>query len=270
MTHAHDTKEENKKISISFVIPVYNEEDRIETTFAALKDFKAPHDIELKEVIFVNDGSKDKTIAIINKAKASLKKKLKAHISLVSYDHNRGKGYAVRVGMLSSNADYTLFFDADMSTPLDQLRKFAEPMRHQADVIIGTRKNGKSTVLVHQPWYRETLGKGFTLLSQIVMNVWVNDFTCGFKAFSREALYQVFSHAHINRWGYDSEILFLAKKFGYTICQIPVTWSNDDRTKVKLSKAVFSTLQELYAIRKNDWDGLYSRKYRTHLYRFSG
>ncbi|MCX7996639.1 MAG: glycosyltransferase family 2 protein [Patescibacteria group bacterium] len=256
-------------ISVSFVIPVYNEEDRIGTTLTALKQLRMPAGLTLKEVIFINDGSKDKTTAAINKAKAGLKKKLKARITLVSYDHNRGKGYAVRVGMLTSDADYTLFFDADISTPLDQLRKFAAPMRHGADVIIGTRKNGKSTVLVHQPWYRQLLGKGFTLLSNIVMNVWVNDFTCGFKAFSREALYQVFTHARINRWGYDSEILFLAKKFGYTICQIPVTWSNDERTKVDLSKAVFSTLHELYTIRRNDANGLYSRRCSTRIKKFT-
>lgn len=255
--------------SLSFVIPVYNEEKRLKLTLDALKEATIPHGLKLKEVIFVDDGSKDKTAAKIKAAKAGLKKKLKAEITLLSYARNKGKGYAVRLGMLSTKTDYALFFDADMSTPLAELRKFATPMRLGVDVVIGTRKNGKSTVIVHQPLYRELLGKCFTLLSQIVLNTWVTDFTCGFKVFSKDAISQVFGHAHINRWGYDAEIVFLSRKLGYQIIQIPVVWSNDPRTKVKIYDAVTQTLQELYQIRANDFNGVYDTEFKTQIHRFT-
>lgn len=254
--------------TLSFVIPVYNEEKRLKLTIDALKEAKIPHGLKLEEIIFVDDGSKDDTVATIKKAKASIARKLKAKVHFITYARNKGKGYAVRAGMLSTSTDYALFFDADMSTPLSELRKFAEPMRHGVDVVIGTRKNGKSTVIVHQPLYRELLGKCFTHLSQIVLNTWVTDFTCGFKVFSKQAITDVFGHAHINRWGYDAEIVFLARKLGFSIIQIPVVWSNDPRTKVKLYDAVTQTVQELYQIRANDIKGVYDAEFKTKLHRF--
>lgn len=255
--------------TLSFVIPVYNEEKRLKLTIDALKGATIPHGLKLEEIIFVDDGSKDDTVKTIKAAKASIARKLKAKVHIIAYPRNKGKGYAVRAGMLSTTTDYALFFDADMSTPLSELRKFAEPMRHGVDVVIGTRKNGKSTVIIHQPLYRELLGKCFTLLSQIVLNTWVTDFTCGFKVFSKQAIEDVFGHATINRWGYDAEIVFLAKKIGYKIIQIPVVWSNDPRTKVKIYDAVFQTLKELYEIRMNDFNGVYDEEFKTRVHRIS-
>ncbi len=234
--------------TISFVIPVFNEEQRIDKTFKALAYFKAPKGLRLSEVIFVDDGSKDKTVLKINKIKAKLAKKLKTKIKIVSYSKNQGKGYAVKKGMLSSKADYTLFFDADMSTPLSELNKFIPFIGKGTDVIIGTRKNGKSTVLVHQPKIRELLGKGFTLLTKTILRLNVTDFTCGFKAFSKKAKDQIFTKSIIKRWGYDAEIIFLASKYEFTIAEKAVIWSNDKDTKVKLYKAVPETFAEIFKI----------------------
>ena len=234
--------------TLSFVIPVYNEEQRLGKTFKALKDFVTPNGLKLSEVIFVDDGSVDRTKAIIKANQKAIEKTLEAKIRIVSYGKNRGKGYAVKQGMLASDASYTLFFDADISTPLTELSKFMPFVVKDADVIIGTRKNGKSTVLEHQPKLRESLGKAFTLITKTFLRLKVTDFTCGFKMFSKEAKNKVFAKSAIETWGYDAEILYLANKFKYPIFEKAVTWSNDKNTKVKLYKAIPQTFYELFLI----------------------
>lgn len=234
--------------TISFVIPVYNEEKRLHKTFSALESFVVPEVLKLQEVIFVNDGSTDNTKSDIQSSKQRIEKKLKTKVKIVSYSKNQGKGYAVKQGMLASNSDYTLFFDADISTPLAELNKLVPFILSDINVIIGTRKNGESTVLVHQPKLREFLGKGFTLLTQKILRLSVTDFTCGFKAFSRQAKNQIFRKSIIKTWGYDAEIVFLANKYDFSIAEKSVIWSNDKNTKVKLYKAVPQTFMELFLI----------------------
>src|SRR3989440_7138720 len=158
-------------ITVSFIIPVANEEKRLEKTFTALQTVRVPHGIRLTEVIFVNDGSTDLTASMIKEFGKHNKR-----VRLISYTQNQGKGYAVRQGMLAATGDYALFFDADMSTSLSQIKKFVPYMENHTDVIIGTRKNGKSTVISRQPWYREVIGKCFTKLTQFLLQVDVTDF----------------------------------------------------------------------------------------------
>ena len=244
---------------MTFVIPVYNEEKRIGWTFQALKEgivflarFKA--DVSLKQVIFVDDGSEDQTKALIESFKFPVP------VKLISYQPNRGKGYALKKGMLAAETDYVLFFDADMSTPLTELEKFLPFIRAGKPVIIGTRKDVKSTVIKHQPWWRETLGKGFTLLSRLILNVPVTDFTCGFKAFSKEVAKEVFSRQKINRWGFDAEILFLANRLGFGITEKAVAWSNEPSSRVKLFKDLPLSFLELLQIRLYQLRGDYQLK----------
>jgi len=246
-------------IKLSIVIPVYNEEERLEKTFTALKQGVRSGAFQIAEVIFVDDGSRDNTKKMINTWIKQIKTKKTAY-RLVSYGKNHGKGYAVKTGMLAASGDYILFMDADMSTPLPELLKMQPVMLDGKDVIIGTRKNGHSTVIKHQPLYRELLGKVFTLLSNIITNTWVTDFTCGFKVFSHDAAQKVFSRAQIERWGYDAEILFIANSLAISMKEVPVIWTNDERSKVNLLKALPQTLGELYTIRKNAMKGLYNFK----------
>ncbi len=207
-----------------------------------------PENLTLREVVFVDDGSTDRTKLKIKNEKLKLEKRLKTKVILLSYPTNRGKGYAVRKGLAQVTADYGLLFDADISTPLTEISKFSETMEQGTDVIIGTRKNGKSTVVKHQPLLRETLGKGFTLITRYSLGVHVTDFTCGFKAFSRRALEQIVPELQINRWGYDAEILLVATQKQLVMREIPVIWSNDTRTRVKLHKDVPQTLWDLMCI----------------------
>lgn len=214
----------------------------------ALKEVKLPRGLKLEEVIFVNDGSTDSTKARIQNAKIKFDKKFKIKVKLISYKKNMGKGYAVKQGMLKSNSDYTLFFDADISTPLLEITKFYKEIKKGTDVIIGTRKNGKSTVVNHQPFFREILGRGFTKLSQVILGSKTTDFTCGFKAFSQKGKEEIFIKTKIYGWGFDAETIFLAEKLGFKTKEIPVTWSDDKQTKVKLYKAIPQTLFELLKI----------------------
>lgn len=233
--------------SVSFVIPVYNEEERINITLQALDKGIYYTGIKLDEVIFVDDGSTDKTVKIIQEWDKY--RKINFSVKIISYEENKGKGYAIKQGMNASKTDYTLFFDADMSTPLTEIKKFIPQIENDVDIIVGTRKNGHSTVIKHQPLYREFLGHGFTFLSQFILNTWITDFTCGFKAVSRKAKDEIFQKAKINRWGYDAEMIFLGRILQYSIQEVPVIWSNDDRSKVNLFTDIPKTLLDLIYIR---------------------
>ena len=162
--------------TLDIIIPVYNESQRLKLTFQALNSFATPRGLKISKVIFVNDGSTDATLEVLESAKIKFPKKI------ITYTHNQGKGSAIKLGFLNATADYALFMDADMSTPLTELSKLLPYIKEKIPVVIGTRKNGHSTVTVHQPWVREHLGKVFTFLSQLILNTWVTDFTCGFKA----------------------------------------------------------------------------------------
>lgn len=283
-------------ITVSFVIPVFNEEQRIGKAIAALSEGIQFPGIIVEQVIFVNDGSTDDTVSLIeqfinchceesqttkhstvipgltrNPDRCRIKSGMTnkecgmtseiatsgVHgtrddtytVKLISYPKNMGKGYAIRQGMAASTSDYTLFFDADMSTPLSEIEKFVPQMKNDRGVIIGTRKNGKSTVIRHQPLYRELLGKGFTHMTNMLFQTSFTDFTCGFKAFSRSAKDAIFGHAVVNRWAYDAELLFLTHKRTLSHIEVPVVWKNDERTKVRLLKDIPSTMWELIAIR---------------------
>lgn len=244
--------------TLSIVIPVYNEAARLSKTFTALVNPKIPWGIfELEEIIFVNDGSLDNTSAIIKTFRPQLEKITKAKVRLISYKENQGKGYAVRTGMLKSKSTYTLMMDADMSTPMSELTRFQYSARKLRPVLIGTRKSKIVRVEKEQPFIRRNLGKVFTLLSQIILNTWVTDFTCGFKMFDYISRMQIFTRAKINRWGYDSEILFLAKNMGFPIKEISVRWKNDERSRVNLLLDIWRSFKELWQIRYYQLRGFY-------------
>ena len=238
-------------ITLDLIIPVYNESKRLKLTFQALNSFVSPRGIKVNKVIFINDGSSDNTLQKLKNSHLKFSKKI------ISYTHNQGKGTAIKLGFLNATADYALFMDADMSTPINEFKKLLPYIRQNIPVIIGTRKNGHSTVTVHQPWIREHLGKVFTLLSQLILNTWVTDFTCGFKAFSRPAYTTISPLMTINRWGFDSEIIFLAKIFNFSIQEKSLTWADNPATRVNLLKDIYRSLKELFQIRLNHFLGKY-------------
>lgn len=240
--------------TLSLIVPVFNEEKRLGKTFKELKRLSLPQTLQLNEIIFINDGSTDKTtkqikyfIFRMKHAQKSRFRRIRYH--LIGYKTNAGKGYAVRKGMLTAASDYALFFDADTSTSPSEIKKFHTHMKQGVPVIIGTRKAKGSSVTKHQPYLRKKLGLGFTNLANLLLGLRVSDYTCGFKAFSRHARSMLFSNSRINRWGFDAEILYLAhKRYHFSIAQVPITWAYDEQTKVHLISAVPSCLKELIKI----------------------
>lgn len=235
---------------ISFVIPLFNEEKRVSKAVESLNRYLSQKDFD-SEVLFVNDGSTDRTVEAIKSLKPEF------NFKILSYTPNMGKGYAVKAGMRSAKGSYRLITDVDMSTPISEFDKFLPELSKDL-VLIGTRKGSNSKVLIRQPFFRQKMGEMYTLLSNILITFGISDFTCGFKCFPQEATQKVFSKALIKRWSYDPEILFLTRKFNYKIQEIAVEWSDDPRTRVKLLTDSLSSLVDLFRIRINDFIGKYN------------
>lgn len=233
---------------LSIIIPLYNEQARI-NKLANVYKFLDQQKFDY-EVILINDGSADKTLETLKK----LSRKFK--FTLITYAENHGKGFAIKTGMLAAKGQYLLFTDIDLSTPIEEFTKFLPSLKKKV-IIIGSRKTKGSTLQSRQGFIRENLGKGFTLLSQVTFNLYLSDFTCGFKCFPKQAAKEIFSKQKINRWGFDPEVLFLAKKFGYKIIEIPVKWSNDPRSKVQFPQDIIRSLLDLYQIRYNSFKKVY-------------
>lgn len=228
---------------LSVIIPLYNEANRVANLHRIYKYLNTKK--FNWEIILVNDGSADNT-------QKEVKKMLKSYAfkntKLITYSQNKGKGFAIKTGMLKATGEYRLFTDIDLSTPIPEFNKFL-PYLKKFDVIIGSRKMVGSKVIIRQQSLREKLGKGFTKLSQITLQLNTTDFTCGFKCFSKIAAEAIFSSQRINGWGFDAEVLFLAKKFEYKIKEIPVKWSNDPRSRVKFPQDIMNSLLDLLKIR---------------------
>lgn len=236
----HSTK---KTIKISLVVPLFNEGERIhnlDILWSSIKNKKY-----IRELILVNDGSTDKTLPLLKE----FQKKTKC--ILISYRKNKGKGYAIRKGVVVSRGSHVVFMDMDLSTPpkmLLELKKIID----NSDIIVGTRKNNKAVLLQRQSRVREMMGKLFTFLSQKIMGVDVSDFTCGFKCFSKKAAKKIFAKQRIDRWAFDAESLFLAHKYGFSIRELPVQWSDVKGTKVRFPQDAIQSFVDLIQIKIND------------------
>jgi dolichyl-phosphate beta-glucosyltransferase len=236
------------KTKLSLIIPAYNEEKIIKDTLEHVIEYLSEKKYEW-EVIVVDDGSHDQTAKIANKFN-------KKKVDLVRYDINRGKGRALKEGIKKAKGDFIIFSDADLSVDISKIDEMLCALRN-SDVVIGSRRIRGAKIVVHQPMLRELMGRGYTFLTKLVTGVSLADFTCGFKGFRKKAAKDIFSKTLINRWAYDSEILFLAKKFKYKLKEIPVEWRNREDTRVVLRNVVLESLKDLIAIRVNDLSGKY-------------
>jgi len=237
-------------INLSIVFPLYNEHERFQRFFPILK--KVHQDNPAWEFIFVNDGSIDETENLVKSMIADFPR-----MKFISYQPNQGKGYALKRGILKVTKPYVLFSDIDFSTPVAELETFIPFIKKGADVVMGTRKVKGATILKHQNSLREWLGKRFTDLTNFWLRMDISDYTCGFKLFKTQVAKQLFRRQKIKGWAFDAEILFLAQKLGYRIVEVPVTWENDERTKVSLGKDIIRSLLELWRIKWHDWRGRY-------------
>ncbi len=228
-------------MNLSLVIPVYNEASRINRGLRTALDYLNRQKYSW-EIIIVDDGSTDgSTRDILN-----LESKI-LNLKFLRTSKNFGKGHAIRLGVEVSTGQYIIFSDIDFSVPVEFTSSFLTQLK-SADIVIGSRRLPKSSIARHQNIFRESLGQGFTALSNLILGLNHTDLTCGFKGFRQGVAKDIFSRQRLNHWAFDSEILFLAKK-NYKVVEVPVTWYNDPHTKVNLIKDTLVSLISLVSIR---------------------
>jgi glycosyltransferase involved in cell wall biosynthesis len=243
---------------LSVVIPAYNETARIGRTIPALLAYL--HGLDYAhEFLFVDDGSTDGTP---DTARRLLRDEPRARV--LEQPRNRGKGHAVRVGMLAAEGQFVLFCDADLSTLPEELDKFWPWLDSGYQVVIGSRKMAGANVSRRQPLWRESLGKGFTWLTNVIAAPGISDVTCGFKCFTHQATQTLFSLSLIDDWSFDAEVLFIAQQLGYRIKEVPVNWHDEPGTKVRLWKDSIRSLLGLATIRANFLRGCYKAPHDRH------
>ncbi|MFA7254766.1 MAG: dolichyl-phosphate beta-glucosyltransferase [Candidatus Omnitrophota bacterium] len=227
---------------LSVVIPAYNEEKRLPSSLTAVMDFLKKQSYA-SEIIVSDDGSQDRTVEL---AREFLKEF--PHQVLVT-PRNRGKGHAVRQGMLAATGDYVLFTDADLSTPLEEVAKFLAHLQKDQDVVIGSRALPGSQVEIHQNFFREAMGKVFNLIAQLWAFQGIHDSQCGFKGFRKEAARKLFSLQKINGFSFDVEIVYLAQKLGLRLLELPVIWRNSVQSRVRVFRDPFVMFWDVLRIR---------------------
>ena len=222
--------------SLSIVIPAYNEEKRLPQTLREVLDWLARGNFSFREVIVVDDGSRDGTAGVVEEFART-----DANLRLARNLGNRGKGYAVRHGMLEAKGEWTLYTDADLSTPITEIEKLCRAAREQnAAIAIGSRAVDRSLVEVHQPALRELSGRCFNLVMRAVTGLPFRDTQCGFKLYRADAARQIFSRQKQEGFSFDVEDLLIAKKLGVRAVEVPVRWANVEGTKVRLSQGIKS------------------------------
>ena len=228
---------------LSVVIPAFNEEKRLPQSLATVLDFlkKQPYE---SEIIVSDDGSQDRTVTL-----AVERLKGFPHQILVT-SQNRGKGHAVRQGMLAAQGDHILFTDADLSTPIEEVTKFLPYLEKDQDIVIGSRALPGSQVEVHQNFFREAMGKIFNLIAQIWTFKSIHDSQCGFKCFRREAAHRLFNLQKLDGFSFDVEIVFLAQKLGFRLLELPVIWRNSAQSRVQVLRDPLLMFWDVLRIRR--------------------
>ncbi|MBI4309402.1 MAG: glycosyltransferase [Candidatus Omnitrophica bacterium] len=232
----------NRPIELSIIMPAFNEAEEIQASIRTV-DKKMAAMKAVYEIIVVNDGSRDETLT---KAQACAC----GHIQILSYGQNRGKGFAVRHGMLHSKGKYKLFMDVDLSTSLDAIDQFLMSMHEDKyDVLIGNRKNGPGSTGTGQPWHRRFLGTGYIKLSCLCAGTNIKDFTCGFKMFNAKAADIIFTRQRTFDWSFDTELIYIAILHRLRIGEMGVVWKHHHGSTVRPLRDILISLAGLLKIR---------------------
>ena len=243
--------------SLSVVIPAFNEARRLPTTLRNASRYLPESAFDEAEIIVVDDGSLDGTLETVQSERAALVS-LGVGVRVVRNETNRGKGYSVRRGMCEARHEWVLFSDADESAPIAEVEKLV----HAADtgghcVVIGSRALDRSLIGRHQPKYREHIGRLFNINVRLVTGLRVADTQCGFKLFRRETARRIAAKQRIERFGFDVEQLYIARKLGYSIAEVPVRWNNQPDSSVGLADGV-AAFVDVWRVKWNDLTGAYS------------
>ena len=237
----------DRRPAYSIIIPAYDESARIGATVATVLAYAEARGWDA-EVIAVDDGSRDNTVEIVRSYAQS-----NPRLRLLQNPGNRGKGYSVRNGMLHAQGEILLFSDADLSSPIGEAEKLFAAIAAGADVAIGSRWLRSDLQTQRQPLYRQLFGRIFNLSLRIVLGLNFKDTQCGFKAFTRQAATTIFPLQKIERWGFDPELLYVARKFGFKIVEVPVAWAHREGTRIDPLRDGIKMFLEVLKIR---WNGL--------------
>ena len=244
---------------LSIVIPAYNEEARLPRALGRIREYfsnpRAPVSLDRTEVLIVDDGSTDSTPRLAEEWSHTM-----PSVRLISNRENRGKGYSVRHGMLEARGELALFTDADLSSPIEEVEKLLIAIEIGNDVAIGSRALDRSLIFGRQSRMREIAGMIFNGFVRIFTGLRLHDTQCGFKIFVRERSQIIFEQQRIERFGFDPEILFLAKRHGLLTAEIPVRWAHDPATKVHVLRDSLLMFGDLLYIR---WNWLLGRYPKT-------
>jgi dolichyl-phosphate beta-glucosyltransferase len=238
-------------ITYSIVIPAYNEGERLGATLQKVLAYVTQEGWDA-EVIVVNDGSRDKTAELVRAFSEQ-----DPRLRLVENPGNRGKGYSVRHGMLQARGDVIVFSDADLSAPIDEMPKLLGALAAGADIAIGSRWLQADMQTRRQSPARQLFGRVFNLLLRLLLGLRFKDTQCGFKAFTREAARTILPFQRIEGWGFDPEILFLARRFGFGVQEVPVRWAHSEGTRINPLIDGARMFQEMVRIRWYDLTALY-------------
>ena len=242
-------------VDLSIVVPAYNEEHRLPPTLARLSAYLASQPLRW-EIVVVDDGSRDATCAVVESAMATI-----PNLRLVRQTPNRGKGAAVRLGMLSARGQIRVMSDADGSMSPDQLPRLLAPLiACTAEIAIGSRYAEGAKTDVKQPLYRVLWSRLANRVIQRSLVPGVRDTQCGFKAFTAEAARALFELGRIDGWAFDLEILALARRRGFEIAEVGVEWKDDGRSRVNPLKDMLKVIKEAMTIRKNIKAGVYEQR----------
>lgn len=235
----------------SIVIPAYNESARITATLESIGAYARDQRWDL-EVLVVNDGSRDNTVAVVESIART-----HPFIRVIENPGNRGKGYSVRNGMLQARGDILLFSDADLSSPIEEAHKLFDAIAAGADLAIGSRWLRPELQTERQPLLRQIYGRLFNLLLRVVLGLKFRDTQCGFKAFRRDAAHAIFPLQRIERWGFDPEILYLARRLRYRSVEVPVRWAHSAGTRLHPIRDGIRMGWEVLRVRWYAWAGKY-------------
>lgn len=236
----------------SIIIPAYNEGARLGATLDRLLSYVSNQAWDA-EVIVVNDGSRDETPDLVR-----AKSRAHPNLRLLENPGNRGKGYSVRNGMLNANGEFLLFTDADLSSPIEEAIKLFVAIEAGADIAIGSRWLEPDLQAKRQSLLRQLYGRIFNLLLRIFLGLRFKDTQCGFKAFTSKAARTIFPLQRIERWGFDPELLFLARKAGMKVKEVGVVWSHTGGTRIHPLRDGMRMFLEVLEIRWNSLTGKYS------------
>ena len=237
---------------LSIVIPAYNEEKRLSNTLNKISTFLDKQDYSA-EIVVVENGSSDRTLELANEFKKQV-----SYLRVFHEDQN-GKGRAVKRGMLEAKGDYRFICDADLSMPIEEVNNFIPPVLEDVEISIASRE-APGAVRYNEPEYRHFVGRVFNTLVRILALPGLHDSQCGFKCVRGDIAEEIFPFIKIYGWAFDVEMLFIARKRGYKIQEVPIPWYYQDQSKINVLSDSFKMLTDLLQIRWNSVRGLYSEK----------